>query len=127
MERFQKVLVKLMCFFAHLLWTLGISEERLSRAVKKFDLAFGIIEGDSMLPTYKSGSLVLVDLGSPSFTVGDVVMAKHPRADYYVIKRIIGISALDKYYLIGDNQNHSIDSRHYGLVSRKNIIGRIIA
>jgi signal peptidase I len=51
--------------------------------------------------------------GTPTFT--------ESRAQDQVI-----LCGKDQYFLLGDNRQNSIDSRAYGLVPRKNILGPII-
>ncbi|MBI5884939.1 S26 family signal peptidase [archaeon] len=41
-----------------------------------------------------------------------------------VVKRVKAVEG-NGYWLQGDNTDESIDSRHYGLVSREQIIGRV--
>lgn len=89
-------------------------------------LAFLKIEGHSMLPYLKPQSIVLIS-SAPYFLsnpkVGDVVVARVNGKNF--IKRIRLISQ-EKYYLEGDNKNDSIDSRDFGAVSKKNIVGKVI-
>jgi len=54
---------------------------------------------------------------------GDVVAFK--KGNKVFIKRIKKVEE-DKYYLIGDNDKDSFDSRKFGSVYRKNVIGKVI-
>lgn len=54
---------------------------------------------------------------------GDIVAFK--KGDKVFIKRIKKIEE-DKYYLIGDNEKDSLDSRNFGSIDKKNIIGKVI-
>src|SRR5581483_4629369 len=73
-----------------------------------------IIKGSSMLPTYKSGDLVIVK-SQNSYQVGDAVAYKVPQgqlgAGDTVIHRIIGGNGRDGFNLQGDN-NKSADPWH---------------
>ena len=86
-----------------------------------------ICEGKSMNPTLKDGEVVLVDRGA-DIEVGDIVVAKHPvEQDSEVVKRVARISERTEYFLLGDNLEDSIDSRHYGAVRREYIRGKVVA
>jgi phage repressor protein C with HTH and peptisase S24 domain len=80
-----------------------------------------------MEPTLKAGESVLVSsipylFASPY--VGDIVACKiHDKK--ILIKRIIKIK--NKEYLVaGDNQHDSFDSRSFGKIDRKSIIGKVV-
>ena len=80
-----------------------------------------------MNPTLKDGEVVLVDREA-NIEIGDIVVAKHPvEQDSEVVKRVARISDAGAHFLIGDNLDDSIDSRHYGPVSRDYIKGKVIA
>jgi len=113
-------------------------------------IKFAQISGNSMYPTYKHGSLVLVrELKSAdkeekcNVFEGDVILFSHPlvpeydhtgyRADAYtpcMIKRITRIcnTADDGYRLFveGDNTENSTDSRYFGTIPLSSVIGRVI-
>ncbi|MBF8250151.1 MAG: Peptidase [Candidatus Levybacteria bacterium] len=79
-----------------------------------------------MLPAFKSGDLVLVNrlsylFGKPK--VGDVIILKKKK---FIIKRIAKISK-DKVFVMGDNRKESTDSRSFGWIARKEIVGKIMA
>lgn len=79
--------------------------------------------GPSMLPTYKSGAVVLFsNLTQPR--VGSVVVAM--LASEEVIKRVRSITEAGKFYLVGDNHAESVDSREYGPVKRSEIKGVVL-
>ena len=97
---------------------------------EEFRLLFGfgyryMIEGESMLPLLKEGDEVLVSKGV-SINVGDIVIAKHPQNNKIeMVKRVAGIYDGTYYSLLGDNPTESSDSREFGLVEEKLIIGRV--
>lgn len=74
--------------------------------------------GKSMLPAYRPGDIVIMARAKPA--VGAVVVARMAGTD--VIKRVTAI-AKDKLYLQGDNHADSVDSREYGPVHRRDIVG----
>jgi nickel-type superoxide dismutase maturation protease len=87
-----------------------------------------VCEGTSMNPTLKDGEVVLVDRDAARIEVGDIVVAKQPiEQDTEVVKRVSRINEQGNYFLLGDNLDDSIDSRHYGAVTREYIKGKVVA
>jgi nickel-type superoxide dismutase maturation protease len=83
------------------------------------------VEGDSMLPTLKHGEEVLVQ-PTETLQIGDVVVAKHPiKQSVIIIKRISEINEKG-LYLLGDNPIESTDSRSFGEVLQKNVLGKVV-
>ena len=83
--------------------------------------------GNSMYPTYQNGEILI---GRRIFLKrnikeGDVIVYKCPADGKTVIKRVFGFTGDNKFYCLGDNSEHSFDSRHYGGVSSKNLICRV--
>jgi len=58
--------------------------------------------------------------------VGDIIALKDPRDKKILIKRIAKI-ILDEYFVEGDNKKHSTDSRVFGMIRRRDILGKVIA
>ena len=86
-----------------------------------------VCEGRSMNPTLRDGEVVLVDREA-KIEVGDIVVARHPiEQDSEVVKRVARINDGGRYFLMGDNPDDSIDSRHYGAVTREYIKGKVVA
>ena len=57
--------------------------------------------------------------------VGDVIVFKHIVPPFIFCKRIKKIIE-DEVWVEGDNKKESIDSRKFGFIKRKNIIGKVI-
>lgn len=79
-----------------------------------------------MKPTLSEGSKVLASSLPFIFSkpkTGDIIAFK--KFDKVFIKRIRNIKD-DEYFLKGDNDKDSYDSGNFGLVYRKNIIGKVI-
>ena len=102
------------------------------------------IVGDSMAPAFRSGQLVWIDAQgyrqrSPQH--GDVVAARPVSfGGRALIKRVVGLPheqialqglswplRADQFFLLGDSPQHSTDSRHFGPVSRAELIGPVRA
>lgn len=86
------------------------------------------IIGDSMLPVLNHGDYVVVNrlaflLSKP--IIGDVIALRDPREGKVIIKRITK-NVNNKYFVEGDNKKSSTDSRIFGMIERKDIIGKII-
>jgi nickel-type superoxide dismutase maturation protease len=79
-----------------------------------------------MLPGLKDGDVVLVDPYA-ALQIGDVVLARHPfKKSVQIIKRIKEISPEGGYFLVGDNQAESTDSRSFGAIPAKDILGKAV-
>jgi nickel-type superoxide dismutase maturation protease len=85
------------------------------------------VEGDSMMPSLRSGDRVLID-PKASVKPGDVVLARHPyRSSVQILKRLSSIEPDGRFYLSGDNPDDSTDSRTFGTLARSDILGTVIA
>ena len=115
-----------------------------------------IVSGDSMIPTLKSGQLVIIRKHVDSFESGDIVVFHHQ--DELMIKRVIALPGdqvildssgiyingihikpynysgeptvislnEDDVFVIGDNYDNSIDSRIIGPISIGDVIGVVL-
>lgn len=75
-----------------------------------------------MLPLFQPGDLVIGISGRVA-RVGDVIAFRHKGRE--LIKRIESCVD-DDYFVIGDNQNSSTDSRSFGTIRKTDILGVII-
>tara|TARA_Y100001968_G_scaffold59748_1_gene50745 strand:- start:306 stop:602 length:297 start_codon:yes stop_codon:yes gene_type:complete len=79
-----------------------------------------------MAPTIKEGDLIIFkpyDHYESKLIIGDIVVAKNPlKGSQLIIKRL---SKKDVYgvELLGDNEYLSTDSRHFGLINYKELVG----
>lgn len=81
-----------------------------------------------MLPTYTSHTRVLVSKISYVFVPprrGDIIIIKHPTEKKELIKRIAQIKGTT-YFVRGDNKKQSIDSKTFGWIEKKDIIGKVL-
>lgn len=79
-----------------------------------------------MFPMFKTGDeAIAVSFFFQKLKVGDVIIFKHSTPPFVLIKRIIKISN-NKFWVEGDNKKESIDSRKFGFISKKDIIGKVV-
>ncbi len=78
-----------------------------------------------MEPAIRKGTKVLVNRLS-GIRVGDVIALRHPQKNLVILKRITQIKD-DGYVVEGDNKEKSSDSRQFGLIEKKLIIGKVVA
>ena len=89
------------------------------------------VTGDSMYPTYLDGEIIVGTklYRKSKLKEGDVVLYHSPTDEKIVIKRIdhFLIDGKKRYiYCLGDNLDHSYDSRVYGFISSKNLVCKVI-
>jgi nickel-type superoxide dismutase maturation protease len=82
-----------------------------------------------MLPLLKPGDEVLVNPRAYRGTAprpGDIVVARHPfQPELKMIKRVSAVLDNGHYQLQGDNPAESNDSRMFGPVTGRHILGRV--
>lgn len=105
------------------------------------------VRGPSMTPTLLPGERLLFDRLAyvrrrPK--AGDIVLVAHPlRPELLLVKRLVGVpgdvvegrplggnlfgknvSRGGEYWVLGDNESESTDSREFGAVRRRDLLGR---
>jgi nickel-type superoxide dismutase maturation protease len=93
------------------------------------------IEGGSMAPTLAPGDWALAVMPR-RFERGDVVVVEHPgRPGYEMVKRLRGLPgdtigdrrlADDEYWVEGDHELASTDSRHFGPVRAEALRAKVL-
>lgn len=79
-----------------------------------------------MEPSFREGDYIIplpYFFFSPS--AGDTVVLKHPHKNKLLLKRIEKITD-NEYFVKGDNEAYSEDSREFGPVEKSLIAGRVI-
>lgn len=83
------------------------------------------VTGKSMEPTLVEGQLLSCNKSRKAIRnikIGDIIVCKHDSK--LIIKRVTRLFE-KAYFVVGDNKAHSTDSRAYGAISRKDVIGVI--
>lgn len=78
-----------------------------------------------MFPTFREGDMVLVSSIPFLFKnprMGDLIVLKKKK---HIIKRIKKIDG-NLFFVEGDNLKESTDSRSFGWISKKSIVGKVI-
>ncbi|MDQ5972405.1 MAG: hypothetical protein QG553_564 [Patescibacteria group bacterium] len=81
------------------------------------------VSGRSMEPTFRPGKLVLIWQWSTKPTEGRIVVIKHNGLEK--IKRVQQVRS-GQIFVVGDNQDHSTDSRQFGWLDQACITGRVL-
>jgi signal peptidase I len=105
-----------------------------------------VVQGSSMLPTYRGGELVLVRKGRRAIRLGDAVVFRTPGdvkgsgSPSWIIKRVVAVDGgqiaeghRDRagtclvppqcIWVVGDSLQASWDSRHFGPVQSESVLG----
>jgi signal peptidase I len=108
--------------------------------LKLFFFDFIIAQGHSMEPAIKNGTVLIVSklrygvrlpwqqeylINWAKPKPGEVVVFFTPAGEL-AVKRCTGINEWGSFYVEGDNENASYDSRSYGPVSVDNVIGKVL-
>ena len=98
--------------------------------MNQFPLRRLAVAGTSIVPTLFAGDRVIVLRGLGLLRVrtrvDDLVAVRDPRdAGRLMVKRVTGFEG-DRVVVRGDNEAASTDSRHFGSVDRRTILGRVV-
>lgn len=96
-------------------------------------ITFGLTEtsGTSMEPTFKDGDILLVNFRVTPKD-GDVLILDTSDMDEWensanqIVKRYYAKHSTDGYYVLGDNADHSYDSRYCGEIDKERLIGVVV-
>ena len=84
-----------------------------------------LVEGNSMLPALKDGDAVLINANA-KVAAGDIILANHLyKESVKILKRVKEFNEKGDLYLVGDNPKESTDSRTFGAVPLKYVIGKV--
>ena len=97
-----------------------------------------IVNGRSMLPTYKDGDVLLTTrlFNRNKLKIGQVYVYKRINEDdgqeHLVVKRLTDVISYpllgleNQCYFEGDNPEESYDSRQYGFINAEQIVSKVI-
>jgi nickel-type superoxide dismutase maturation protease len=87
------------------------------------------VEGASMAPAYEDGERLLINRVSSrhrSPRQDDVVVVRDPQdRSRLLLKRVIEVRGDGAVWVLGDNIAESRDSRLFGYVERRDVVGRV--
>jgi len=101
-----------------------------------------VVEGSSMLPTFAPGDRIVVSRAAylwRSPVKGDLIVCRHPfDLERPLLKRVGGVPGehvaigareywlqTGEWFVTGDNADGSSDSRSFGPVERRQIVGKV--
>ena len=85
-------------------------------------LSFFFVKEQSMEPSIREGDFVVA---FPFFRpkTGNFVVFR--QNDKLMLKRVMAVHEKGKYWVEGDNKKESKDSRHFGWIKRRQILGTV--
>jgi signal peptidase I len=106
--------------------------------VLRASLSLVTVQGDSMAPTYRDGDLLLVRRTS-RLRRGQPVVFRTPETSEppFLVKRLVALPGErhpafhdsvppGKIAVLGDNDRRSRDSRHFGPVDARSVMGHVL-
>ena len=89
-------------------------------------LARFVVQDTSMRPALQPGDRLLVMRWLPA-RPGDIVVCRDPeQSSQFIAKRVAQRLANGELFVLGDNPNVSRDSRFFGPVPRRLVVGRVL-
>ncbi len=85
------------------------------------------LTGESLSPSYQEGDYVLIGTCSFFFgiTEGNTIVFNHPDHGL-MIKKVNKVLHSEDGYKVRGTHPHSVDSREFGPVSKRNVIGKVL-
>lgn len=87
------------------------------------------VEDDSMRPALEPGDHVLVNRWAYKFhppTKGDLVVVRDPETPRrFLVKRVSDVPDATQIRVLGDNADRSRDSRAFGPIASREIVGKV--
>lgn len=96
-----------------------------------YGFAFYHIPSVSMTPTLLPGDIILIDTWltkTQSAKIGDILVFKQNDKSVVMVKRVRDIRQTgsdQEYFMTGDNQQRSTDSRSFGWITQDKLIGKV--
>lgn len=111
----------------------GLLRSMVAAAASALPLSRYVVDGPSMEPAYRAGDRVLVNrlaYRRRPPVQGDVIVLRDPEEPRrFLLKRVAAAPQRDangawRVYVLGDNAAFSRDSRTFGAVPQRDVIGR---
>ncbi len=85
------------------------------------------VSGLSLFPSYHDGDYVLVapPIVAGGIKAGDIVVFHRPDNGHTTIKQVDHILPDHNLFVLGTHDD-SVDSRHFGPISRQSIVGKVV-
>ncbi len=87
------------------------------------------VDDHSMEPALHAGDYVLVNRWAYRWrppAAGDIVVLRNPEAPtQFLVKRVMSGEPMTGCFVLGDNPEHSRDSRQFGMVPAHLIVGKV--
>ncbi len=86
------------------------------------------VKGDSLVPEFREGDFVVtikIPLLWFNLRAGDIVVFRHPEYGI-MIKKVEQFTPDGEYLFVVGTHPNSVDSRRFGPVSRRDLIGKVI-
>jgi nickel-type superoxide dismutase maturation protease len=94
-----------------------------------FPLARFRVDDNSMEPALRPGDYVIVHRWAyrhEAPEAGDIVVLRNPEApSQFLVKRVMSFDSQAGLFVLGDNANHSRDSRQFGMVPLHLVVGKV--
>ena len=93
-----------------------------------FGFAFYHIPSVSMQPTLQVGDVILVDTWNKKANIQDIIVTKITEKSLVIVKRVSNTQITNngkELFITGDNRYRSTDSRKFGWVKVKHLIGSV--
>ncbi|MEJ2612869.1 MAG: S26 family signal peptidase, partial [Candidatus Thiodiazotropha sp.] len=119
------------CAFVSFAWAFLVFGFIYKDAIFGFNVYF--VPSMSMYPSLKPGQFILIDTWcyrEHAPKLNDMVVLKHQNSDQWLVKRISlwldgELLHKNEWFVTGDNQNFSIDSRKFGGIKRSQFAGQV--
>lgn len=82
------------------------------------------VRGHSMEPALREGDWLVVVPPRRTPRGGDIVLVRDPRERTRLLLKRVAEVAPDGVVVLGDQGDHSTDSRHFGTIPLRDVVGR---
>lgn len=83
------------------------------------------VQDKSMEPILHENDYIIVSSFFGKLRVGDLIVLLHPKLQVKIIKKIAKIKE-NTIFVVGTNEALSDDSRSFGYIDAKNVVGKVL-